>query len=542
MSELQQSYDFVVVGGGLAGLAAGVAAADAGLRVAVLEKSDTFGGVTAYSNGQLWVPASRQQLAASLEDSAESGAGYLRRLGMGFAHEEHIQAYVDLAPQVVRYFEDVIGARFDLIRGLPDYYYPDFEEAKPEGRYLEVAPLLGAELGEHVGLLRRSPHQQYRLTHEDMWQLGGGTRSHSWDRTLIDEREAQDALCMGTGIAAYFLRGAIQKGADLVAGVDVQELVVEGGRVRGVRVAGIEGVVHAERGVLLATGGYDWNLAEMRAFEGVVDIASAAPPSVTGDHLRLAGDIGAAITQTPKPVRLGYKMPGRVAEGEPLTGIFRFPSNPHAILVNRDGRRFSDESFYASIGHALKAIDGRAQQFVNWPCWMIFDTQFRSQYSIGSVTPETDLPAEWEWSAADTLAELAAQIGVDPEGLEAQVEEFNRGVEQGHDPVFHRGERPWSRRSYGDAAATGHPNLGTIEKGPFYAIKPELVGTGIPTVGLDTDPVGRVLSHAGKPIEGLYAAGNSSALLETGAGYQSGVANTRSLTVAYSSARAAAGL
>jgi 3-oxosteroid 1-dehydrogenase len=236
-------------------------------------------------------------------------------------------------------------------------------------------------------------------------------------------------------------------------------------------------------------------------------------------------------------VRLGYKMPGRTDEGHQMTGIFRFPSYPHAILVNRDGRRFCDESFYASIGHALKVIDGRAQRFANWPCWMIFDSQYREQYAIGSVTPTSPVPREWDWTTADSLAELARKIGVDAVGLQSQVDTFNKDAAEGRDTQFRRGERPWSRKSYGDPAAKGHPNLGPIIKPPFFAMRPDLVGTGIPTAGLDTDEVGRVLGGTGEPISGLYAAGNSSAVLETGAGYQSGVANTRSLTVAYERAR-----
>jgi len=538
---LRERYDFIVVGGGIGGLAAAVAAADGGMSVVVLEKTSTFGGVTAYSNGQLWVPMSHQETEAGIEDSEESGAGYLLRLGMGFARESHVKAYACHAHRVVKYFEDVIDVRLTMIGGLPDYYYPDFDDAKPEGRYLEVEPFFGADLGENRGLLRTSPHQAFRLTHEDMWSLGSGARGYSWDRTLPDERERQDALCMGTGLAAYFLRGAIDKKAQLAGDVTVTELVTDAtGRVTGVRVAGVDGVIRADRGVLIATGGYDWDPAAMRAFEGVVDIASAAPPAVVGDHLRLAGHIGARITQTPKPVRLGYKMPGRTDEGHQMTGIFRFPSYPHAILVNRDGRRFCDESFYSSIGHALKVIDGRAQRFVNWPCWMIFDSQYREQYAIGSVTPTSPVPREWDWTTADSLAELARKIGVDADGLQTQVDTFNSDAAEGRDTQFRRGERPWSRKSYGDPAAAGHPNLGTIIKPPFFAMRPDLVGTGIPTAGLDTDEVGRVLGGTGEPISGLYAAGNSSAVLETGAGYQSGVANTRSLTVAYTSVRDAA--
>lgn len=117
------------------------------------------------------------------------------------------------------------------------------------------------------------------------------------------------------------------------------------------------------------------------------------------------------------------------------------------------------------------------------------------------------------WSGSASV-QTGSSPSVDPDGLEAQVAAFNSGAAEGRDTQFRRGERPWSRKSYGDPAAAGHPNLGTIVEPPFFAMRPDLVGTGIPTAGLDTDEAGRVLGGAGQPIGGLYAAGNSSAVLE----------------------------
>ena len=76
---------------------------------------------------------------------------------------------------------------------------------------------------------------------------------------------------------------------------------------------------------------------------------------------------------------------------------------------------------------------------------------------------------------------------------------------------------------------------------PFYAYRPGLVGTGLPTLGLVTDTNARVLDGSRRPVEGLYAAGNSVAIVEAGAGYQSGVANMRSAIFGWAAAMDAGG-
>src|SRR3546814_3243875 len=78
-----------------------------------------------------------------------------------------------------------------------------------------------------------------------------------------------------------------------------------------------------------------------------------------------------------------------------------------------------------------------------------------------------------------------------------------------------------------------NPNLGPLQKGPFYAVKIERVAMGVPTAGLPIDKESRVLDASDKPIPGLYAAGNSAAWLDIGGGYNSGIANTRSMLYGY---------
>ena len=101
------------------------------------------------------------------------------------------------------------------------------------------------------------------------------------------------------------------------------------------------------------------------------------------------------------------------------------------------------------------------------------------------------------------------RIGIDPDGLERTVVRFNRMAQQGKDEDFHRGESAYDR-FYSDPRVKPNPNLGPLERPPFYAtaIYPGELGT---LGGLLTDEWGQVLHENGEPIPGLYATGNTSA-------------------------------
>jgi len=120
---------------------------------------------------------------------------------------------------------------------------------------------------------------------------------------------------------------------------------------------------------------------------------------------------------------------------------------------------------------------------------------------------------------ADTLDELAQRCGIDAAGLRAEVDRFNSFCRTGHDADFGRGEQAFDR-SHGDPTVKPNPNLGSIERGPFYAVRihPGDVGT---IGGLVTDADGLVLQEGGESIPGLYAIGNTAASV-FGEGYPGG--------------------
>lgn len=535
--------DFISIGSGIGGLAGAITARDHGLSAIVLEKSGLVGGVTAYSYGEVWAPANHLQMERGIEDSLESGIRYVEWLSMGFGDPEMIRNYLVHVPIVLKYFEERIGVRWAIIPDFSDYYWPQHEDSVPEGRFLEVLPFPASTLGEWQQLTRTTPHAPYGLTHDDMFSQGGVANLANWDFGLMGERLERDERCLGPGLAASFVKGALDRDIPFHLETAAVELISDGRRVIGVRAeqAGQKVLIGARCGVLIAAGAYDGNPAMDHLFDHRDGLVSAVPPTVTGDSLRLAGALGAKVSQVPTPDFLGYHIPGEEQDGQPLWRASLLEAGlPHTIVVNRAGRRFGDEAFYRSLGHATNAIRAEDQTQPNFPCWLVFDSQYQAKYPFGSVLPGQEYP-DGMVVQADTVSELAAKIGVDPGGLADQVGKFNEYSRQGVDHDFHRGERSWSQFLCGDRANEPNACLGTLEQAPFYAIRQARIGTGMVAAGIVGDIHGRVVNWEDQPIDGLYVAGNAMARMDNGAGYQSGMMNGRGMVFGHLAARHAAG-
>jgi 3-oxosteroid 1-dehydrogenase len=119
---MNTTWDVVILGSGVAGLAAALAAQELGLRPFVLEKAATLGGGTVNSYGLVWVGQNHLAAECGPPDTRDEVVTYLRWLGGGCLDEARLTAFVDGAPQALRFFERC-GVRFRLIRGLTDHYY-----------------------------------------------------------------------------------------------------------------------------------------------------------------------------------------------------------------------------------------------------------------------------------------------------------------------------------------------------------------------------------------------------------------------------------
>jgi 3-oxosteroid 1-dehydrogenase len=537
--------DVVCVGSGGGGLAAAITAHDHGASALVLEASDQVGGVTAYSMGEVWVPGNHLQAAAGIKDSPESGYRYVKNLSLGYGEDAAILNQAIHAPIAMKYFEDRIGLKMCVIRDLPDYYYPRTGDSLAEGRYLEVLPFPAETLGEWQHKTRVSPQVPYSLTHEDIFSGGGLANMANWDYNVMGERLAKDERCAGPGLAAYFVKGVLDRGIAMHTGVNVQELIGDGERIVGVRAKrdGKDIFVKANRGVVVAVSSYERNASYAKTLGHQLKVQSMVMPSIDGAHLRLAGQVGARIARVPDVTLLGFHVPGEEQDnGQPLwRGALPFLGLPHTIVVNKAGKRFSNEGFYRSVYFALDIIDGGTQTHPNFPCWAIFDSQAREKYPFGSLMPGQEMP-EGLGVQADSIAELADRIGVDAQGLANTISTFNGYSEKGEDPDFQRGTHPWGALMCGDPHQKPNPNLGPLLKAPFYAVQlHRLAGGGIAAAGVLGDQHCRAIGWDDKPIAGLYVAGNSMARIDNGAVMQSGITNARGITHGYLAGRHAAG-
>jgi 3-oxosteroid 1-dehydrogenase len=545
VTDVGSDVDFICLGAGIGGLTAAITAHDLGLSVLVIEKSDQLGGVAAYSSAQIWAPATHLTAQQGVQDSWEAGYEYLEWLAEGTADPVLLERMCRTIPEVVEAMEKA-GVRWVPL-DLADNYWPEAPGSLERGRYIEVESFDGKQLPEELRhIVRKSPTNLFS-NHEIFHELGGPPNRLSWDLELAAQREADDIRFQGSALAAYQVMALHRRGIPVLTEAIVTEVVASDGRVTGVvaQVDGEERRFHARRGVLVAMGGYDWNPELTLRYDGRKEPGSRAPRSVTGDHFALLEPLGAETVLVPREAGLGFREPPEHV-GDTRERFMPFWSGwPHSITVNRTGRRFGDEGRASARSDShppsyarAQAVDESGEQ-PNFPCWGIFDSQYREKYPIGRVLPGAPLPECFV--EAPSLAELAEKLGIDAAGLEDEVARVNEFARAGEDPDFGSGQHKWAHYQFGDPTWKPNPNLGPIEKAPFYGVRLELVQAALTQVGLRTDVESRVIGADGEPIEGLYATGNSMSWRDMGVNYHSGSANMRGMVWGYIAAQHAAG-
>jgi len=526
-------FDVIVVGSGAGALLGAIRAAERGIKPLVIEKSDKVGGTSAVSGGGIWIPCNDDQARAGVSDSVKDAFHYVKTCAHGMASDDRVLAYVETASVMARY----LGAIGVPYRCMPLYadYYPPLPGSRPGGRTMDPVDFNAACLGlDGLALLRPSNPGQL---------LFGRVNLNSFD--------AQTILSQGPGSVTTVLKALLRYATDypwrlksrldrrmtggqaLVAGLlaaarrqeipiwthcALHSLVVENGRVAGVVTSrnGRDARVMAKRGVLLAAGGFERNqpMRERHLSKPTDQRWTATPVGCnTGDAIRAGADVGGALHM----MALSWGVPTIEVPGEEkFRGVFVERSMPGCMVVNSRGDRFVNESCpYPEFQQAMLADHAVTGGGV--PAWIVFDSRFRARYPMGpllpkSIMPDGKVPGAW-WSNAvwkgDTLEALAARIGVDARGLRRSAERMGGFARTGKDEDFDRGGNVFDRY-YGDVTVRPNPNLGPIDKPPFYAMRlwPGDIGT---KGGLLTDREARVLDQDGRIIPGLYCVGNNSA-------------------------------
>lgn len=475
-----QAVDVIVAGSG-GGLTGAYTAAREGLSVAVLESTDKFGGTTAYSGGGgMWFPCNAVLRRAGADDTIDAALRYFRAVVGERTPADLQQAYVRGGTALIDYLEADPAFEFAVLPW-PDYF-GNAPDARLDGlRHIIAAPLPGERLGPAAALVR-GPLDNDRL----------GV-------------PAPDLLIGGRALIGRFLLG-MQKypHAMLSPETELVDLVLDEGRVVGVlaRRAGGPVRIAARRGVLLAAGGFEQN-AQMRAEFGVpgrVEDSMGAPGNTGAAH-RAAIRAGAGTDLMDQ----GWWSPGLIHPDGRAAFALWFTGG---IFVDRTGRRFVNESGpYDRIGRTI--IDEMAAGRLQLPFWLVYDDR-RGEVppvkatNVSMVRTER-YTAAGLWRTSDTLDGLAQSIGVPAAALADTVERFNRMVAQGADTDFGRGDEAYDR-----VFSRGRSPLVPIDTPPFHAAAFGLSDLGTKG-GLRTDTRARVLDTDGRPIPGLYAAGNTMA-------------------------------
>ncbi len=506
-------FDVVVVGSGGGALASALLAARGGASTVVVEKDEFIGGTTAVSGGDMWIPNNR---FVKDRDSREDAIAYITRLSDGRASDpELIEVYVDTAPEMFEYLLETTGYDSEPHITLDDYYsvigdripgvrhFPRTCAVKP----YPAGPELGLELARKINRGPWVPPAEVSFPEQRRGEVGPEE---------LAKREREVWRAKGGGLIAPLLKGLADAGVGVRTSTPAVKLVTDGdGAVVGVVVNGPDGArrIGARRGVVLACGGFEWNPELVKTFIGY-EVKPMTPWSNTGDGHLMAMEVGAKLGAMWSFFSYGvvYELWEKGRDGNPLPQMI-MGLGPGSIIVNSHGKRFMHGGYtYNDFSAPFGFFDQRNPGFTNKaPAWNIFGAAILDQ-GISGAKPGISMtltgPGGQEApdfiQLAGSIRELAGKIGIDPDTLEATVERYNQYAEKGEDPDW--GDPGQTSVLTGPDTVNRKPIAGP----PFGAIQqwPGTLGTN---GGLRIDKDARVLGNRMPIIDGLYAAGNTSA-------------------------------
>jgi 3-oxosteroid 1-dehydrogenase len=525
--------DVLIVGSGGGGMAAALTAQASGLDTLVVEKSSYFGGSTALSGGGIWVPGAPAQRREGYAPEPEGVVEYLRKITDGLVSEARIRQYVESAPQLLEFLEQLSGwFEFVWKPGYADYY-PELPGGSELGSTINVPPIDLRKLGpdeekllkplalapKGIWLGPKELRTFYRI--RQSWAGKGVLLKLIWRMVrarVFNERMA----AIGQSLAARLRLAMRERGIPLWLDSPMVELLTDAdGSVTGAELErdGSKQRIGSRLGVVLASGGFDHDLAWRKEQLPVVDRDwSFGNPAAMGDGIRAGQKVGAGTDLLDE----AWWFPAIQWPDGRMQFMLNERMMPAQFIVNGEGKRFINEAApYMDFGHAM--IYGQKSGVTHIPCWLITDRRSWNRYVIGGHLPIPKIPGApvptgrkippaWLESgvvkSAMSWDEMATKIGVPAGQLSETARRFNELARKGHDDDFNRGDSVYDNY-YGDPTLP-NPNLYPLGDPPYYAFRIVLGDLGT-SGGLRTDEYARVLRSDDTVVRGLYAVGNTAA-------------------------------
>ena len=476
--------DVVVVGAGGAGLAAAVRSIQHGEKVVILEKYPQIGGNTSRAGGPMNAAEPDWQKKFKALPGEKQTLEELAKTPIEKIDPEYRDDFKELQKQIKEYVDSGADYLFDstLLH--------------------EIQTYLG---GKRVDLKGNEIHGKYALVHE---LVTNALNSVKWLADLgvkFDETDVTEPVgglwrrghkpVEPMGYAYIHILGDWVKdhGVNPYLETRAEDLIIKNGKVRGVvakRADGSTLTVHA-KAIILTAGGFGANTKMVQKYntywQKIDDnIATTNSPAITGDGINLGLEAGAAL------VGMGFIQLMPVSDpktGELFTGLQTPPAN--YIMVNQKGKRFVNE--FAERDTLAKAAIANGGLF-----YLIADDKIKeTAYNTTQESIDAQVKAGTLFRA-DTLEDLAKQVGMDPDTLVQTIKTYNEDVDKGEDPEFHK-------------------NVFDLkcEVAPFYATprRPAIHHT---MGGLVIDTQAHVLDKNGEEIPGLYSAGENAGGIHAG--------------------------
>ncbi|MBG6118493.1 succinate dehydrogenase/fumarate reductase flavoprotein subunit [Sphingobium sp. JAI105] len=547
--------DVIVAGSGSAGMTTAIVAAKRGLKVLLVEKTQYFGGITAWSGGGCWIPNNHQMGAIGASDSLEAAKDYLKAVVGNRLRPDLAEAFLANGPEMI----DFMLANTDvqmMVRPGPDYF-PELPGGSKAGRAFTPVGFDGRELSRDTLQKLRPPLEQFNAPWGMMVSMPDIQHGMAANRSMksalhmlkLFARHASDKilygrgtrLFMGNALVARFLKSAIDAGVTLWTESPVVDLIHQDAAVTGaiVRHGGRNIRVSARRGVVLATGGFAANeMMRKQYYPRVEQTMPLVPDGNTGDGINIGSRAGATL-QSDNADNAVWTVLSRYRQKdgtiEPVPHIIDL-GRPGVIVINRNGERFTNE--------ATLFVGQKMRETGSLPAWIICDAKFIHKWGLGLIYPHgirlKRLVRQGYVQRAPTLVALASTIGINETNLLKTVEAANAAARAGQGDPMGKGDGGFDRY-LGDHSNKPHPNLAPIENGPFYALE-IIAGEISSTLGMRTSVTGEVLDQQNEPIPGLYACGLDSNSMWAGLPPANGANNGANMTFGYIIARTLAGV